>query len=103
DFGGRSMSLTDLRNAFVASSPADAEVKTFFEEWLDRAGAPNVGLRWQPGGSDAAPSVVVTLSQQGDVYHMPIKIVVVAGSDSSTHVVRLTRAEETFTFPSSGR
>lgn len=103
DFGGRSMSLTDLRSAFVAASPPDADVKTFFAEWLDRAGAPNIGLAWQQGGSEAAPTVAVTITQQGDVYHVPLKIVVVTAGDTVTHVVHLTRATETFSFPVSAR
>jgi aminopeptidase N len=103
DFGGRSMSLADLRNAFVAASPADADIKTFFAEWLDRMGAPSIGLDWRDGAGDGAPTVEVTITQQGDVYHLPIKIVVVMAGDTVTHIVRLTRAAETFSFPVSVR
>jgi aminopeptidase N len=103
DFGGRSMSLADFRNAFVAASSDAGDIKTFFAEWLDRAGAPSIGLQWRQAGSDAAPTVAVTITQQSDVYHVPIRIVVVTASDTTTHLVRLTRAEEVFSFPVGAR
>ena len=98
DFAGRPMSLADLRGAFVAGAPADADVTTFFAQWLDRAGAPSIGLRWRHGGTAARPTAMVTITQRGDIYHLPISIVIETARDTVTHIVRLARAEETFTF-----
>jgi aminopeptidase N len=103
DFAGRPMSLADLRRAFVAGAAADADLKTFFEEWLDRAGAPSIGLEWRHGGTEAKPTAVLTLTQRGDVYHLPISIRIETAHDTVTQIARLTRAQETFTFPVSAR
>lgn len=103
DFAGRPMSLADLRRAFVAAAPADADLPTFFEEWLDRAGAPLITMKWRHGGTEARPTAELTIAQRGDVYHLPISIVIETARDTVTHRVRLTRAEATFTFPVSAR
>ena len=98
DFAGRPISLADLRQAFVAGAPAEADLTRFFEEWLDRAGAPSIGLRWRHGATDAKPSAVITISQRGDLYHLPIAIAIATEGDTVTHIVRLSRAEQAFTF-----
>lgn len=103
DYAGKPMSLADLRRAFVSAAPAEAEVQTFFEEWLDRAGAPWITLAWRHGGTEANPLAVLTIAQRGDVYHLPISIVIETARDTVTHRIRLTRAEEVFTVPVSAR
>lgn len=41
----RSMSLDDLRRAFIAAAPG-ADLERFFSQWLDRTGAPVIDLVW---------------------------------------------------------
>lgn len=60
-FGGRQMSLDDVRNAFVAAAP-EAELERFFEQWLDREGAPVIDVT--STRKDAA-TLVVELHQAG--------------------------------------
>jgi len=103
DFAQRPMSLADLRRAFVDGAPEDADVATFFREWLDRAGAPWLTMRWRHGGTESKPTAVLTISQRGEVYHLPIEVLIETARDSVRHRVQLTHAEESFTFPVSAR
>jgi hypothetical protein len=43
--------------------------------------------------------VEVTITQRGDVYHLPVDVVLEADRDSVTRTVRLTRATEIFRLP----
>jgi aminopeptidase N len=103
DFAQRPMSLADLRRAFVAGAPVVADLTRFFEEWLDRAGAPSIGLRWRHGGTDAKPTALITIGQRGDIYHLPITIAIETARDTVTRTVQLSRAEETFTIAVNAR
>jgi aminopeptidase N len=99
EFAGRAMSLTDLRRAFVAAAPPSADLKTFFAEWLDRAGAPDLALTWNAAGSAEQPAVEITITQRGTFYHLPVEVVVETDRDTVVRTVSLTRARETFRFP----
>ncbi len=44
-FAETSISLDDIRQAFIAAAP-DAGLDRFFAQWLDRTGAPIVDLKW---------------------------------------------------------
>ena len=99
EFAGRAMSLTDLRRAFVAAAPPSADLKTFFAEWLDRAGAPDLALTWSTAGSATQPAVEITITQRGTVYHLPVDVAVEMERDTVVRTVNLTRAREIFRFP----
>jgi aminopeptidase N len=99
EFAGRAMSLVDLRRAFVAAAPPSSDLETFFAEWLDRSGAPDLALTWRAAGSAEQPSVEVTVTQRGAVYHLPVEVAIDADQDTVMRTVRLTRATETFRFP----
>jgi len=99
EFAGRAMSLTDVRRAFVATAPPSADLKTFFAEWLDRAGAPDLALTWHAAGSTEQPAVEITITQRGTVYHLPVDVAIDADRDTVVRTIRLTRARETFRFP----
>jgi aminopeptidase N len=99
EFAGRAMSLMDLRRAFVAAAPPSADLKVFFAEWLDRAGAPDLALSWQAAGTTEQPEVEITIKQRGAIYHLPVEVAVDAERDTVMRTIRLTRATETFRFP----
>jgi len=99
EFVGRAMSLVDVRRAFVAAAPSSSDLKTFYAEWLDRAGAPDLDLTWHAAGSAEQPSVEVTITQRGDVYHLPVEIAFATDQGTVMRTVRLTRATETLRFP----
>src|SRR6185503_2454404 len=98
-YAGRAMSLVDLRRAFVSMAPPSADLKTFFAEWLDRAGAPDLALTWLAVEGGDGPEVEVTITQRGAVYHLPIEIVFDTDQGAAVRTVGVRRATETFRFP----
>lgn len=98
DFAGRGMSLLDLRRAFVAAAPA-ANLKSFFAEWLDRAGAPDLVLTREASGGTEQQAVEITITQRGAVYDLPVEVAVDTDAGTVVQTVRVTRANETFRLP----
>jgi hypothetical protein len=93
------MSLTDLRNAFEAAAPPSADLKRFFAEWLDHAGAPDLAMTWRELQSGGQPAVEITIEQRGAIYHLPVDVAVDTDHETTVHTVRLTRRAETFGLP----
>ena len=92
-YRGRHMSLDDLRAAFVRAAGPEAELETFFEQWLDRTGAPELELQWAYSRTDRGGLVEGTIRQiqTGEPYHLFVTLAV-AGSGSPVggeHVVEL--------------
>lgn len=69
EYAHRSMSLADVREAFVVAAP-DKGLPRFFEQWLDRAGAPVLDARIEPAG-DTSRIVIV---QAGDLYDLALDL-----------------------------
>jgi aminopeptidase N len=92
-YRGRHMSLDDLRAAFVRAAGPEAELETFFEQWLDRTGAPELELQWAYSRTDRGGLVegAIRQVQTGEPYHLFVTLAL-AGSGSSVggeHVVEL--------------
>ena len=87
EYGGKRMTLDDLRAYFIALVP-EAELELFFEQWLDRTGAPILDVEWKPaeGGLDA----VITQTQPGKPYHLELEVAVdgSAGTDRTNVTLR---------------
>ena len=100
-FAGQRMSLADLREAFVKAGPADLDLATFFEQWLDQPGAPILEMEWarEPG---AGNKVRVTVRQKGPAYDLPLELVTLSAGGEKTHTVRLTKQEQTFVLEAGG-
>lgn len=71
-FRDREMTLNDFREAFVSAAP-DARLERFFEQWLDRPGAPVLDLDWSAAGSDSV-DVTITQRQAGEPYELDLEI-----------------------------
>jgi hypothetical protein len=92
-YRGRMMSLDDLRAAFVQAAGPEAELETFFEQWLDRTGAPELELQWAYSRTDRGGLVEGTIRQiqEGEPYHLLLTLGL-NGSGSTVggeHVVEL--------------
>lgn len=61
DFAGRSMSLADVRRAFVDAAP-EHDLETFFAQWLDRTGAIEIDATF----TASHRTVDLLLEQTGD-------------------------------------
>lgn len=98
----RSVSLVDLRRAFLQNAPPEAGLDRFFREWLDRPGAPILDVTWERLEDVDSPRVQLRVIQRGEVYQLPLDIAVFAGSRRRDHRVRLERAEQQFVLESPG-
>ena len=69
EHGGGTLSLGEMRAAFVAAAPRK-HLKQFFEQWLDRTGAPAFGtqLSCDGAGSKRMTRLTLTQTQPGDAY-----------------------------------
>ena len=72
EYGGRDMSLDDIRQAFVEAAP-DQELEQFFAQWLDRTGAPRIDVAWS---TPEAGRVEILLTQQPDVDPFELDLVI---------------------------
>ena len=75
---GRSTTLNDIRAAFTRAAPASADLDRFFADWLDRAGAPVITMRWAPSTPGQKPAARVTLTQRTTPYRLPLELETVA-------------------------
>ncbi|MGA8049848.1 MAG: M1 family aminopeptidase [Burkholderiales bacterium] len=94
----RSASWDDLRRAFEESS--GRSLKTFFAQWIDRAGAPHVRIESAivHGGQDGS-RLEVTLTQSAPPYKLRVPIDMVTAEGSQTRTVDLDRIRQTVTLP----
>jgi hypothetical protein len=85
----RKLSLDDLRTAFMTSAPA-ADLTTFFEQWLDRTGAPNLkGTVTCDGSHEPVDHLHIDQLQPGPAYDLDVPITLVSATGTSDYVVRM--------------
>ena len=93
------ISLTEFRNEIRQHVPGDTGLQTFFAQWLDRAGAPELHAEW----TQTTGQLRLRLTQRGDAYELrvPVRIRSTVGTvDTLLHV---RRASEDFAVPVTGR
>jgi hypothetical protein len=74
-YGGKTMTLPNLRSAFIAASPHPDELSQFFAQWLDRTGAPMLAVEWADAGSGQV-AVTITQKQEGPPYKLTLEVAV---------------------------
>lgn len=99
DFGATQLTLPELRARFERAAP-ELDLRRFFEQWLDREGAPLLEHDWSVAGSSAL--VRVRQVQPGEPYHLPLEIAVDSAAGRKLHRVELTRAEASFALAGDG-
>jgi len=102
DFAGRGMSLDDVRRAFVAAAPKEAELERFFSDWLDRQGAPVIDSKWT-ATSDGAVEVVLTQAQKSAPYALDVEVAITGEQGETRHVVKLREQTARSRFTPSGK
>ncbi len=79
----------------------------FFDQWLDHGGHPDYEVEWQWDAATKMARVTVKQTQKVDsvtpLFRMPVEIEVGVGSEVKVHRVEISKAEETFNFPSDQR
>ena len=92
-FAGGNMTLSTFRDAFLAAAP-DARLERFFEQWLDRAGAPILDLDWSAAGPDAI-DVTITQRQEGEPYDLDLEIELVGVGPPRLETITVDRRQQT--------
>jgi aminopeptidase N len=96
EYGGREMSLADLREAFLEAAPPEAALDDFFQQWLDRPGAPVLDVEWSPAYEEDRPVARVTIRQRGRPYDLELEVAVDSGDKTELHSIKVSSNEETF-------
>ena len=83
-------STDDFRRVMEENSGVD--LRWFFDQWLNRAGSPNVSGSWRYDAE--AKKIVVNLAQEqpGDAYRLPLEV----GVSSRIEQIEMTRKEQQF-------
>ena len=89
----------ELQAAFEAE--AKRPLDTFFRQWLERPGAPQLALRGVERTPDGA--VKFTLAQSTPAYDLAVPLVIETATGVERHVVRLDTAEHHYALPPAAR
>jgi aminopeptidase N len=83
-FGSHSMTVRDIRAAFISAAPQDTSLAAFLGQWLDRKGAPVLDLDWWSSpppatrAADSSGAVTATLRvrqrQAGEPFVLPLEV-----------------------------
>jgi aminopeptidase N len=88
-----------LRLAMEEASGQD--MNWFFNQWYFGAGHPVVKIDYAWNAAAKSQQVTITQTQTGKPFIVPLAIDLYSGSTKQRHLVTLTDASQTFTFPSS--
>jgi len=91
------ITLQGLREHFVALAP-DAELERFFEQWLDRVGAPVLEVEWEAAG-EGGVEVAIMQVQEGPPYLLELEVAVRGGGEEQVSKVTLGEATTRATLP----
>jgi aminopeptidase N len=98
EFAGRSLSLPELRAAFVRAGPEDAGLADFMAQWLDRTGAPVLEHRWWATDRGAAVHLEIAQSQ-AELYDVPLTVEIeLMNGHHVRRTVRLSERSHAFRF-----
>jgi aminopeptidase N len=94
DHSGSSLSLEELRAAFLDRAPPEAELEGFFAQWLDRTGAPVLRIDWWSIRRGKAARLAVQQLQPGDPYDLDLEVEIRSRDGSVVrHVVAVSGPE----------
>ena len=93
EHGGRTLSLPQLRAAFLAAAPDDEGLEGFLAQWLDRAGAPLLSVSWEDASADGRHAAAVTIRQRTpEPYRLRIALGIESAAGVRVHEVDLVDA-----------
>lgn len=88
--GGGTLSLPEIRESFLAAAPTDTGLEPFLAQWLDRAGAPVLDVRWEDASADGRHVAAVTIRQRTpEPYRLRVPIGVESAAGLRVHEVEL--------------
>lgn len=92
-FRGGNITLRDFREAFLSAAP-DGRLERFFEQWLDRTGAPILDLDWSTAG-EGAIEVTIRQRQAGEPYDLDLEIEMVGVGPRRVETITIDQREQT--------
>lgn len=104
DYAGKSMSLDDVRDAFLAAAPAGVDLKAFFTQWLDRAGAPVLDADWWSINRGKGAEIHITQRQPGEPFALPLEVgITMKDGATKVYTLDLREREQKFTLDTPDR
>jgi len=98
-YRNRQLTLAAARRAFLDAAPAEANLKPFLAQWLDRTGAPVLEAGWSPGPQPGSVEVTLRQTQEADPYDLRVELALdLEDGTSSRETVALTEREASFVF-----
>jgi aminopeptidase N len=103
-FAHRTMTLDDVRGAFIEAAPPEAGLKQFFRQWLDRKGAPILEVEWSDASADDRhrARLIIRQIQKEKPYHLKLDVAVDAESGTTMHCIDLTKRKASITLDAKG-
>lgn len=98
-YEAQGISLTEFRNEIRQRVPDDTGLQTFFAQWLDRAGAPELHAAW----TQAAGRVRLRLTQHGDPYDLRVPVRIRSTVGTADTLLHVRQASEDFEVPVTGQ
>lgn len=98
-FSGGALTLDELRRTFVAAAP-ERDLERFFEQWLERPGAPSFEVEWDARGVGVEGRLLQV--QDGEPYHLLLEIAVATERGHELHTVEVTGKETSIALPVEG-
>ncbi|MGH7571424.1 MAG: M1 family metallopeptidase [Gemmatimonadota bacterium] len=101
--GGGTLSLPELREALLRASPPDSGLEAFLAQWLDRAGAPVLDVRWEDASTDDRYAAAITIRQRTEEpYRLRFPIGVESAAGVRVHEVELVETTTRLTLEADG-
>lgn len=89
------ISMVDIRDAFLSAAPPEADLETFFEQWLERTGAPVLEVEWNDVENNHGQGKVV-IRQEGKPYQLNLEVALESKEGSKLHSIVLSEGEKSF-------
>ena len=101
--GGGTLSLPELRRAFVLAASDSAGMEAFLAQWLDRPGAPVLDVRWEDASADGRYAAALTIRQRTpEPYRIRVPIGIESTAGLRVHEVELVEATTRVTLEADG-
>ena len=95
-FAGRSITLSDLRVSWERTSGQD--LASFWRQWMDRTGAPDLTLGWTVGPEGRGFVVSGAITQQGAPYDLVAEVALAYPGRHVTRTVHVSGPSTPFSF-----
>ena len=93
DFGGKGMSLDDIRKAFIRNASAEAGLERFFTQWMDQPGAPILEAELVETSKPGTTDVIIRQVQSGNPYELNVDVAIVTEDGTKIRTTKIRDRE----------